>query len=114
VITEPFPDLPALLAQMGEAGARVSAIEASEGAAGNISICVRWPIEVRNLFPLAEPFELPRPAPELGVRRSSSAVPADGCVSWPTTRPRRSAAWCSTPPAPRRRSTRRLPGTSPA
>jgi rhamnulose-1-phosphate aldolase len=65
VITEPYPDLTQLLAAMGEAGARISDIEASEGAAGNISVCVRWRIEVRNLFPLPEPFPLPQPAPEL-------------------------------------------------
>ncbi len=65
VSTEPHPDLPQLLEAIGEAGARLSAIEASEGAAGNISICLRWPVEVRNLFPIATPFDLPQAAPEL-------------------------------------------------
>ncbi len=65
MISEPYPDLTQLLQTIGEAGSRLSDIEASEGAAGNISVCLRWPIEVRNLFPVAEPFDLPQPAPML-------------------------------------------------
>jgi hypothetical protein len=30
---------------MGEADKRMSDIEASEGAAGNICVCLRWPVE---------------------------------------------------------------------
>jgi rhamnulose-1-phosphate aldolase len=58
----PFPELDEFLAAIGAAGQRVSELAASEGAAGNISICIGWPIEVRRRFPLAEPFELPLPA----------------------------------------------------
>lgn len=65
MLTSPLPDLTQLLVEMGEAGRRVSEIEASEGAAGNISACLRWPVEVRNLFPNGEEFALPQPAPEL-------------------------------------------------
>jgi rhamnulose-1-phosphate aldolase len=61
----PFPELDEFLAAIGAAGQRVSEIAASEGAAGNISICIGWPIEVRRRFPLSEPFELPLPAPAL-------------------------------------------------
>jgi rhamnulose-1-phosphate aldolase len=50
---------------MGEGGRRIAAIDAGEGAAGNISVCIGWPIEVRRRFPLAEPIELPVPAPNL-------------------------------------------------
>jgi rhamnulose-1-phosphate aldolase len=50
---------------MGEAGRRLSEIEASEGAAGNISICFRWPVELRNLFPFVETFTFPQAVPEL-------------------------------------------------
>lgn len=64
-LPEPYPDLNELLATIGEAGVRLSGIEASEGAAGNISIYIGWPIEVRRLFPLAEQIELPQPAPAL-------------------------------------------------
>jgi rhamnulose-1-phosphate aldolase len=65
MVQEPYPDLDDLLEMMGEAGRRLSDIEASEGAAGNISVCLRWPIELRTRFPLMDEFELPRPVPEL-------------------------------------------------
>ncbi|NTU81132.1 MAG: rhamnulose-1-phosphate aldolase, partial [Chloroflexales bacterium] len=54
-----------LLTNIGEAGLRAAGINASEGAAGNISLYIGWPIEVRRRFPLAEPFALPAPAPAL-------------------------------------------------
>lgn len=62
----PFPELDEFLAAIGAAGQRVSEIAASEGAAGNISVCIGWPIEARRRFSLAEPFELPQQAPALG------------------------------------------------
>jgi rhamnulose-1-phosphate aldolase len=62
---EPFPELDELLASMGEGGRRVAAIDAGEGAAGNISICLGWPIEVRRRFPNPEPVSLPVPAAHL-------------------------------------------------
>ncbi len=61
----PYPELDDLLKMMGAAGKRLSELEASEGAAGNISICLRWPIELRTRFPLIEEIELPEPVPEL-------------------------------------------------
>ena len=64
-LEQPFPELDEFLAAIGAAGQRVSEIAASEGAAGNISICIGWPIEVRRRFPIAEPIELPLPAPAL-------------------------------------------------
>ncbi|MBN9391589.1 MAG: class II aldolase/adducin family protein [Chloroflexi bacterium] len=64
-LTEPFPDLDEFLVAIGIAGQRLASIEASEGAAGNISILIGWPIEVRRRFPIAEPIELPLPAPAL-------------------------------------------------
>jgi rhamnulose-1-phosphate aldolase len=64
-IAAPYPELDEFLAAIGAAGQRVSELAASEGAAGNISICIGWPIEVRRRFPLAEPFDLPLPAPAL-------------------------------------------------
>lgn len=67
-LTEPFPDLDELLAAIGEAGLRVSSIEASEGAAGNISIYIGWNLEVRRHFPLVEPLALPQPVPALAGR----------------------------------------------
>lgn len=65
MLSEPYPELNDLLAMLGEAGQRLSEIEASEGAAGNISVCVRWPLELRNRFPLIETLALPKPVPEL-------------------------------------------------
>lgn len=65
MIEAPYPELNDLLAMMGEAGRHIAEIEASEGAAGNISICLRWPIEVRTRFPVVAEFELPQPVPEL-------------------------------------------------
>jgi rhamnulose-1-phosphate aldolase len=65
VLQAPYPELDDLLEMMGEAGKRLSDIEATEGAAGNISMCLRWPIEPRTRFPLVEEIELPRPVPEL-------------------------------------------------
>ena len=65
MIQAPYPELDDLLQMMGETGTRLSEIDASEGAAGNISICLRWSIEPRSRFPLVEPIELPQPVPEL-------------------------------------------------
>ena len=64
-LDQPFPDLDELLTAIGEAGRRVSDIDASEGAAGNISILIGWDLEVRRRFPVVEPFELPLTVPEL-------------------------------------------------
>lgn len=61
----PYPELDELLSAIGAAGQRASELAASEGAAGNISICIGWPIEVRRHFPLGEPIELPLEAPAL-------------------------------------------------
>lgn len=65
MLHEPYPELDDLLEMMGEAGRRLSEIEASEGAAGNISVCLRWPIEVRTRFPVIGEIELPQSVPEL-------------------------------------------------
>jgi rhamnulose-1-phosphate aldolase len=65
-LIEPFPSLDDILLSIGEGGRRVASIDAGEGAAGNISVCIGWPIEVRGRFPNAEPIELPVPAAHLG------------------------------------------------
>jgi rhamnulose-1-phosphate aldolase len=65
MLAEPYPSLDDLLEMMGEAGRRLSDIEASEGAAGNISICLGWQVELRTRFPLVEEIDLPEPVPEL-------------------------------------------------
>lgn len=67
-LPEPYPELDELLITIGEAGQRVSGLQASEGAAGNISVCIGWPVEVRRRFPLVEEIELPLAAPALAGR----------------------------------------------
>lgn len=58
-------ELEPLLRQLGEAGKRLSEIGAAEGAAGNLSICVREPLEVTKRFPQVQVVDLPVPAPDL-------------------------------------------------
>jgi rhamnulose-1-phosphate aldolase len=65
MLQAPYPELDDLLEMMGEAGRRLSDIEATEGAAGNVSVCLRWPVELRTRFPLVDDFELPQAVPEL-------------------------------------------------
>ncbi|HEY4722599.1 MAG TPA: class II aldolase/adducin family protein [Anaerolineae bacterium] len=65
MLETPYPELDELLTLIGEAGRRLSEIEASEGAAGNISVYIGWPIDVRRRFPLVETIELPEAAPDL-------------------------------------------------
>jgi rhamnulose-1-phosphate aldolase len=64
-IIPPLPDLSELIATIGEAGRRLSDIGASEGAAGNISVFLGWPVEPRRCFPSVETIELPMAVPEL-------------------------------------------------
>jgi rhamnulose-1-phosphate aldolase len=64
-LNEPFPGLGEILESIGAGGTRIATIDAGEGAAGNISVCVGWPIDVRRRFPNAEPVELPVPTPHL-------------------------------------------------
>jgi len=65
MIEAPYPELDEILFLIGEAGHRLSEIEASEGAAGNISVYAGWKIDPRRKFPLAETIELPLMVPEL-------------------------------------------------
>ncbi len=65
MLEAPYPELDDLLTMMGEAGRHLAEIEASEGAAGNISVCLGWPVELRTRFPVQGEIELPQPVPEL-------------------------------------------------
>ncbi len=65
MLDAPYPELDELLATVGEAGRHLAEIEASEGAAGNISVYIGWPIDVRRRFPNCETLELPQAVPEL-------------------------------------------------
>ena len=64
-LSQPYPDLDELIASIGEAGQRLNDMKAAEGAAGNISIYIGWPVEVQQRFPQVEQIELPQPAPAL-------------------------------------------------
>ena len=64
-LSETYPDLDELIASMGEAGRRLHDIKATEGAAGNMSIYIGWPVEVQRHFPQAQQIDLPQPAPAL-------------------------------------------------
>jgi len=59
-------ELDHILFQVGQAGLRLAEIGAAEGAAGNISVCVREPLDLSGLFPLDQQVDLPYPVPELG------------------------------------------------
>jgi rhamnulose-1-phosphate aldolase len=59
------PTIEQLIREMGEVGRHLAEIGASEGAAGNISVCVREALEVRELFPQMTIVDLPTPAPDL-------------------------------------------------
>ncbi len=64
-VSEPFPSLEEIIESIGDAGRRLSEIEASEGAAGNISVFVGWPVDLRAAFPLEESLLLPQAVPAL-------------------------------------------------
>ena len=65
MLTPPYPELENLLIMMGEAGQYLADMKACEGSAGNISICIRWPVEVRHRFPVIPEMDLPQSVPEL-------------------------------------------------
>ncbi len=58
-------ELDNLLKAMGEAGKRLAEMGAAEGAAGNISVCFRGPLEPGSDFPVVGEMQLPQRVPEL-------------------------------------------------
>jgi len=54
-----------LLYQLGQAGLRLFESGSAEGAAGNMSVCVRKPFDVSAMFPQGQTIELPHHSPEL-------------------------------------------------
>ena len=66
----PFPDLDHLMPLVGQAGRRLAEIDASEGAAGNISLYLDWPLDPGAHFPIEETIELPDAAPDFAGKRS--------------------------------------------
>lgn len=59
------PDLDSVITMLGEAGMRLSEIDAAEGAAGNMSVCVRRRLHVAARFPETQEVTLPMSVPEL-------------------------------------------------
>ncbi len=66
MLNPPYPGIAELLYAMGQAGRHLSDVGACEGAAGNISICLRWQMEPRSHFPLISEIEMPLEVPGLG------------------------------------------------
>ena len=64
-LDQPYPELDEFLQLIGEAGVRLSEINASEGAAGNLSVYMGWPVDPRRKFPLVETIQLPVKTPHL-------------------------------------------------
>lgn len=65
MISSSHPTLDEFLTKIGEVGLRLDGIQACEGAAGNISICLRWPVDLSASFPLKSEIELPQAVPNL-------------------------------------------------
>ncbi|NLG95767.1 MAG: rhamnulose-1-phosphate aldolase [Chloroflexi bacterium] len=64
-LVKPFPELSEFLHLMGEAGVRLSEINASEGAAGNLSVFLGWHVDPQRKFPIVQEIQLPVAVPEL-------------------------------------------------
>jgi len=65
MIDSPFPDISEIISFFGEAGQRLSEIDAIEGSAGNMSVFLGWQIDPRRQFPVEEIIQLPYDAPAL-------------------------------------------------
>ena len=64
MINPPFPSIEELLTMIGETGKRLSEIDASEGASGNISLYIGWPIDPGPRFSNQKTVQLPIEVPE--------------------------------------------------
>ena len=58
-------NLDQIIHQMGQVGERLAAIGGAEGAAGNLSVCLREPPDVNSLFPHQQGMDMPVSVPEL-------------------------------------------------
>jgi rhamnulose-1-phosphate aldolase len=65
MINKPYPSIQDLITMIGDAGKHLSDIGASEGTAGNISVCFSWEFEPREVFSQVETIHLPQRVPEL-------------------------------------------------
>jgi rhamnulose-1-phosphate aldolase len=58
-------ELNLLLNQLGQVGKQLYDMGAAEGAAGNLSVCLREPLDITPCFPEMQIIDLPVPAPDL-------------------------------------------------
>ncbi len=77
MINSPYPTLDDLLKSIGVTGRHLANIGASEGAAGNISVCVRWTLDLNDHFPVVSEMVLPQDVPEL--EGATIIVSGTGC-----------------------------------
>jgi rhamnulose-1-phosphate aldolase len=61
----PSLGLDQIISQIGQVGQRLANIGGAEGAAGNISVCLRTPLDVEAKFPQMQMMDLPVTVPEL-------------------------------------------------
>ena len=66
-----------LFSQIGETGGHIADIGAAEGAAGNLSVCIRDGLDVPDSFDNMKPIDLPLPVPELAG--AGVIVTGSGC-----------------------------------
>ena len=59
------PTLEQLLIEIGEVGSWLAQMNACEGAAGNISVCMGWEVDGSDHFPDSRPIDLPFAAPDM-------------------------------------------------
>ena len=76
-----------LFSQLGDTGKRLCELGAAEGAAGNMSVCVRTGLDLPDTFHEERTMELPLPVPELegaGVIVTGSGCRLRDVASMPT------------------------------
>jgi rhamnulose-1-phosphate aldolase len=77
MIARARPGIDDLLADIADGGSRICALGASEGAAGNISICLAWDLDLATRFADSREIELPAAVPALAGR--TLLVTGSGC-----------------------------------
>ncbi len=71
---ESFDDV---LASIGAAGRRMTEIDAAEAGAGNISVCLGWPVDLPDAFDASHEILLPHPSPALAGH--TVVITGSGC-----------------------------------
>jgi hypothetical protein len=82
-LSAPYPELDEFLSAIGAAGQRASEIAASEGAAGNISIAIGWPVEATALGNIVVQAIATGKLPDLAAGRKAVAASTDLAVYEP-------------------------------